>query len=61
MIDRFEKSLGVGVIPAEFQAIYEEAQAEFERVGVFFLKEDYLRDVQAKCNAFPRTLERVLR
>jgi hypothetical protein len=60
MIDRFEKSLGVGVIPAEFQAIYEEAQAEFERAGVFFLKEDYLREVQAKCNAFPRTLERVL-
>ena len=60
MIDRFEKSLGVGAIPTEFNAIYEKAAAEFERAGVFFLKEDYLRDVQAKCNAFPRTLERVL-
>ena len=60
MIDRFKKSLGVGAIPAEFQAVYEEALAEFERVGVFFLKEDYLRDVQEKCNAFPRTMERVL-
>lgn len=60
MIDRFEKSLGVGVIPAEFRAIYEEACAEFEREDVFFLKEDYLRAVQAKCDAFPRTLDRVL-
>jgi len=60
MIDRFEKSLGVGVIPAEFQAIYEEALTEFSREGVFFLQEDYLRDVQEKCNAFPRTCERVL-
>ena len=60
MIDRFEKSLGVGVIPAEFQAVYEEALTEFSREGVFFLQEDYLRDVQKKCNAFPRTCERVL-
>ena len=60
MIERFEKMLGVGAIPAEFQVIYEKALAEFEREGVFFLKEDYLRDVQAKCNAFPRTLDRVL-
>ncbi len=60
MIDRFEKSLGVGVIPAEFGRIYEEALAEFERAGAFFLKEEYLREVQAKCNAFPRTFERVL-
>lgn len=60
MIERFEKMLGVGAIPAEFQVIYEKALAEYEREGVFFLKEDYLRDVQAKCNAFPRTLDRVL-
>ena len=60
MIDRFEKALGVGAIPAEFSRIYEEALAEFERAGVFFLQESYLRDVQAKCNAFPRTFERVL-
>ncbi len=60
MIDRFEKSLGVGVIPAEFQTFYEKVLAEFEREGVFFLKEDYLRDVQEKCNAFPRTFKRVL-
>ena len=60
MIDRFEKSLGVGVIPADFHAIYEEALTEFSRDGVFFLQEDYLRDVQEKCNAFPRTWERVL-
>ena len=59
-MDRFEKSLGVGAIPAEFQDILDAALAEYERVGVFFLEEAYLRDVQEKCNAFPRTFERVL-
>ncbi len=60
MIERFEKSLGVGRISTDFQPIYEDALAEFERAGVFFLKEEYLREVQAKCNAFPRTFARVL-
>lgn len=60
MMDRFEKSLGVGVIPVEFGRILTQAVAEFEQAGTFFLKEAYLRDVQAKCNAFPRTFERVL-
>ena len=60
MIDRFEKSLNVGAFPAEFGHIYEDALTEFSREGVFFLREDYLRAIQKKCNAFPRTLDRVL-
>ncbi len=60
MMERFENIPGVGAIPTEFGRIYEDTLAEFERAGVFFLEEKYLRDVQAKCNAFPRTFERVL-
>ena len=59
MIERFQ-TLGVGAISTEFQAIYEKVLAEYAREGVFFLKEDYLRAVHAKCDAFPRTLDRVL-
>ena len=56
---RFE-ALGTKEIPAEFEGIYATALDEFSCVGVFFLKEDYLRGVQERCNAFPRTFERVL-
>jgi hypothetical protein len=59
MTKKFQ-ALGVDVIPAEMEGIYQAALAEFERDGVFFLEESYLRDVQEKCNAFPRTLGRVL-
>ena len=56
---RFE-ALGTKEIPAEFEGIYATALDEFSCAGVFFLKEDYLRGVQERCNAFPRTFERVL-
>ena len=59
MTKKFQ-ALGVDVIPAEMEGIYQAALAEFARDGAFFLQEEYLRDVQQRCHAFPRTLERVL-
>lgn len=59
MLDRF-CPLGAGVLPAEMQDVYKSVLDEFARDGVFFLKEDHLRGVQERCNAFPRTFERVL-
>ena len=59
MLDRF-CPLGAGVLPAEMQDVYKSVLDEFARDGVFFLKGEYLRDVQERCNAFPRTFERVL-
>ena len=54
------ESFGVKEFPAELGTIYAAALDEFSRAGVFFLKEAYLRDVQERCNAFPRTFDRVL-
>ena len=59
MLEKFQ-SLGVGEIPAELEGIYQAVLAEIAREGVFFLKEEYLRAVQERCNAFPRTFARVL-
>ena len=56
---RFE-ALGAEQIPAEFEGICAAVLKEFSCDGVFFLKEDYLRDAQERCNAFPRTFDRVL-
>ena len=57
MITRFEKSLGVRAIPEAFEEIYRQTVAEFEQNGTFFLGEQYLAEVQARCNAFPRVAD----
>ncbi len=60
MIDRFQKSLGVSEFSDELQEIFRAALTEYASDGAFFLEESYLRQVHARYNAFPRTLEAVL-
>ena len=57
MIDRFEKSLGLSVFPDEFDDILASSLEEYEREGVFFLKEEYLRNVLAETDVFSRVVD----
>lgn len=53
MIDRFEKSMGMKVIPEVFKGIYEKALAEYEKEGTFFLKKDYIVALNEETEAYP--------
>lgn len=46
--------------PPEFAEVCRRAGEEYAARGAFFLEESYLRDLHARCNAFPRTLDAVL-
>ena len=39
MIEVFEKELGLSAFPESFRKIYDAAMAEYDREGVFFLKD----------------------
>ena len=47
-------------IPNNFQGVYHDACKEYERNGVFFLQEQYIRQLHQKTGAFARSLEGVV-
>lgn len=46
--------------PEAFSSVCSAVREEYAAKGAFFLEEAYLRQVHARCNAFPRTLDAVL-
>ena len=56
MIEVFEKELGLSAFPEGFRKIYDAAMAEYDREGVFFLKDEYLQRVLDETEAFSRVV-----
>lgn len=61
MIDYFEKRLGISEFPDTFDKIYSNACAEYEKSGVFFLEDGYIRALNEKTSALLRTENEVIR
>lgn len=60
MIEKIRNIEGLTEIPASMQETLVAAVEEYEREGVFFLEEDYIRRVMEKTRAFTRVGEELL-
>ena len=58
--DLFIKGCGEELFKKDFLSIYEQAVAEHEREGVFFLTEEYIRSVNDEISAYSRILDDIL-
>ncbi len=55
MTDLFQKSLGLAVFPDAFDKFYADTCEEYEKSGVFFLEDAYIRALNEKTFALLRT------
>lgn len=53
----FIKNCDSDVFGESFLSVYEDARAEYESSGVFFLEESYIRAVNEECSAYPKILD----
>lgn len=54
--DLFINNCGEEIFKKDFSEIYNEAMLEYEKCGVFFLSEEYIREVDTVAEAYPRIL-----
>ena len=55
--DLFINSCGEEIFKRDFSKVYNDSLAEYEKDGVFFLSEDYIRAVNQEADAYPRILD----
>jgi len=55
--DLFINSCGEEIFKRDFSKVYNDSLAEYEKDGVFFLSEDYIRAVNEEADAYPRILD----
>ncbi len=60
MFDKFIENFNIDTIPDVFKSCYDEACAEIENKGVFFLEKDYIISVQERTSAFGQILDNLI-